>query len=487
LIYLYVKHNLMNKLKKIIHQAILEVLNEDDPNAIKGTINISDQDPDEQEKVQQAQTSNQSYSVYETLDEMARIATLVKAGKEDILKANQEKYDGTWVGDLIDAVVAKPEGISQQDLVIAAGKKRQQDINPYIRKFIQDGSFTLGELTTPKQVKPESTGILGRPQSEEGAKKVAAYKLMQKIKDNPSYEPSEDEIKVIGKDKVEEIIALMVSGGIKRGRKVGPSLKQTETPLKEMARTATTYKIGDLKKLDGFDPKLRDSKWVKGIIDYLEEKGTASTIEIAREKFQRPQQAINQLILALGRAGILIPSEGNEKLYAKKQNTYYNEEIPDEYKDDDDDDDDEEIFSAEDYFIGNKFSNRKHKEVEPDEDIADPKIPDLPKDGVKHKPKISDTDYADLMKYLDYNERIKKINGNLNKSSRSIKGSDLGKTDNSNEYNRLITLRSEYEQKLDDLKQNSPYIKAKLDKEKSKSQMVAETLRMQKLANIVNG
>lgn len=489
----------MSKLQKLIHKAILEVLSEDD---IKGTVNISSQDPDEQNKVKQAQQNKQSYSLYEELDEMARIATLVKAGNEEQLKNNQTKYEDTWVGDLIDAVVKNPDGISQQDLVNAAGKTRQQDINPYVRKFLEDGSFTLGDLTKPKQEKPASTGILGRPQSEEGARRATALKLMQKIKDDPSYEPTEEEINILGQDKVAEIIKIMASGGIKRGRKVGASIKKDEqSDIKEMARIPTGYKIGDLEKLEDFDPKIKDSKWVRGIIDYLNEKDSASIIQIAKEKFDRPQQSINQLVQALVKQGVLIPADGSEKTFAKKQNTYYNEEIPDEYKDElGDGDIDDETFSAEDYFIGNKFDNRKHKEVEPEEISDEPSIPKLPKDGPVHKPNISDTDYKDLMKYLDYKERIKKITGDLNKSSRSIKGSDLGKTDNSTEYSNLINLRSRYEDKLEDLKKNSPYIKAKLDKENGvvKSdfdeedndetpQMVAETLRMQKLANIING
>ncbi len=486
----------MSKLQKLIHKAIREVLSEED---IKGTVNISSADPDEQNKVKQAQQNKQSYSLYEELDEMARIATLVKAGNQEQLSANQTKYEGTWVGDLIDAVVTHPDGITQQELISAAGKTRQQDINPYVRKFLDDGSFTLGDLIKPKQEKPASTGILGRPQSEEGARRAAARDLMQKIKDDPSYEPTEDEVSLIGQDKVAEIVKIMASGGIKRGRKIGASVKKDE--LKEMARTPTGYKIEDLSKLEELEPKLKDSKWVRGIIDYLDEKGSASIIQIAKDKFQRPQQAINQLVQLLVRQGILTPADGSEKLFAKKQNTYHNAEIPDEYKDElGDGDDDDETFSAEDYFIGNKFSNRKHKEVEPEEISDEPEIPVLPKDGPIHKPNISDNDYKDLMKYLDYKERIKKITGDLNKSSRSSKGSDLGKVDNINEYGRLINLRSQYEDKLEDLKKNSPYIKAKLDKENGvvkpefdeedddeTPSMVAETRRMQKLANLING
>lgn len=500
----------MSKLQKIIREAILEVLAEDDQDNIKGTVNISSDDPDEQDKVQQAQQNKQSYSLYEDkeLAEMARIATLIKVGDDEKINAAKEKYNGTWVGDLIDAVINTPEGITQPALALAAGKTRQQDINPYVRKFLQDGTFTFGNLEKPKLEKPESTGILGRPQSPEGAKRAASKDLMQKLKDNPSYEPSEDEIKVIGKDDVAKIITLMASGGVKRGRKIGGSTKLSELiDLDEMARTSTVYKIGDVSKLEDLDPKLQSSKWVTGIIDFLDEKGSAGIAQIAKEKFDRPQQSINQLVQALVRQGVIQPVEDrdNRKTFAQKQNTYYNEEIPDEFSDEIDPDDNTDL-SAEDYLIGNKFANKKPKVVEPDEEDSDgePIIPNIPKDGPVHKPNISDDDYKDLMKYLDYKERIKKIDSDLRKtnSKKSVKKSDvtdLGGYDSSDENSRLSKLKTSYEDKLSTLKQTSQYIKSKLNKEngvapevdvedEDDDQMVAESKnRMQKLANIIHG
>lgn len=481
----------MNKLQKLIRKSILEVLNEDDPNAIKGTINISSDDPDEQDKVQQAQQAKDSYSLYEDkeLNEMARIATLIKAGKSIKFQASVDRYKGTWVGDLLDAVQESPDGITQPALAVAAGKSRQQDINPYIRKFLQDGTLVTGALEKPKQEKPESTGILGRPKTDDGVRKDTARNLMIKLKDDPNYDASE-EIKVLGQAEVDKIKDLMASGGIKRGRKIGSSTKSTPN-LSEMARTATKYVINDESLLTDNE---RENRWVSGILNYLNTNGSASTIEIAKNEFDRPQQSINMLIQALIKKGVLTPEgeRDNRKTFAKKQNTYYNEEVPDEFADEIDPDDNSPL-SAEDYFIGNKLQSRMKAPVEPleQDDDAEPIIPQgVKKDGPIHKPNISDEDYKDLMKYLDYKERLKKIDNNLRKSNTksTFKKSDSGDLSNSrsgDEGTRLTALKSSLEQKLADLKTNSPYIKSKLDREKDNSSMVAETKqRLMKLANI---
>ena len=72
----------------------------------------------------------------------------------------------------------------------------------------------------------------------------------------------------------------------------------------EMARISIKYKISDLSKLDDLSDKIKNSKGVQGIIDYLQANEEASVAEIAKEKFDRPQQAINPVVQSLVASGV---------------------------------------------------------------------------------------------------------------------------------------------------------------------------------------
>jgi len=83
-----------------------------------------------------------------------------------------------------------------------------------------------------------------------------------------------------------------------------------ENNVNEMARIPVQYKIGDLSKLSTLSDKDQNSKWTKGIIDYLKEKGQSDITKMAKEKFDRPQMAIADLSRRLVTSGVLEPVGG---------------------------------------------------------------------------------------------------------------------------------------------------------------------------------
>lgn len=83
--------------------------------------------------------------------------------------------------------------------------------------------------------------------------------------------------------------------------------------INEMARIATLYDINDSEEnLSKLPEKIRNGRTLKGIIEYIKEKGPSAVANIAKEKFGKPQQAINSLIKILTDAGVLV-SQGLEK------------------------------------------------------------------------------------------------------------------------------------------------------------------------------
>jgi len=154
------------------------------------------------------------------LDEMARISTNIKLGDPEKASAAKELYAGTWYGDMIDAVEkAGDVGIPQPELARILGKSGMQAINPKVRDFMDAGIFVKGDLSTPKQEKPQSTGVKGRPVSD---KTKLALDINSKLEQNPDYEPSEEEISILGPEFIQKL-KLRAKGLLKRGRKPGQS------------------------------------------------------------------------------------------------------------------------------------------------------------------------------------------------------------------------------------------------------------------------
>lgn len=85
-----------------------------------------------------------------------------------------------------------------------------------------------------------------------------------------------------------------------------------EQELEEMARIAQPYRLSDNWEeiLNSSPDNVKNNRWIKGIIEYLQEVGEASTIKIATEKFNTRQQQINPLMKPLVDLGIL--TQGNK-------------------------------------------------------------------------------------------------------------------------------------------------------------------------------
>jgi hypothetical protein len=80
-----------------------------------------------------------------------------------------------------------------------------------------------------------------------------------------------------------------------------------EEELEEMARIAQPYRLADNweETLNSSPDNVKNNRWIKGIIEYLQEVGEATTINIARDKFNTRQQQINPLMKPLVDLGIL--------------------------------------------------------------------------------------------------------------------------------------------------------------------------------------
>jgi hypothetical protein len=90
------------------------------------------------------------------VNELARVATVIKIGNKKAAEAYVLANKGKWVSDMVQAVIdAGDAGITQPALATAIGKGSQQTINPKVREFITAGVFVQGEAgvktAQPKQ------------------------------------------------------------------------------------------------------------------------------------------------------------------------------------------------------------------------------------------------------------------------------------------------------------------------------------------------
>lgn len=244
-----------------------------------------------------------------------------------------------------------------------------------------------------------------------------------------------------------------------------------ENNVNEMARIPVQYKIADLSKLDDLSDKVKNSKGVQGIISYLQDKGQAPVAAIAKDQFNRPQQAINPVVLALTQAGVL-DTVGGSGVAASRVGKGGAIAPPTT----------KQIIDPEDFLIGGgeKFDKAPNEPSEEeiaasfaaaraigdeDEDI----IKTLPKDAPKSKMTISDQDYDKLMKFLNAKERLRNIDSALRQNKKISRGGDDMISKDSNEEERLKAKKAELEKRIDDLVASSEYLqrrKAPEDKNK---------------------
>ena len=242
----------------------------------------------------------------------------------------------------------------------------------------------------------------------------------------------------------------------------------------EMARISIKYKISDLSKLDDLSDKVKNSKGVTGIIDYLQANGEASVAEIAKEKFDRPQQAINPVVQSLVASGVLEPV-GGTGIAASRVDKKTGKVAPPTTK---------QTLEPEDFFIGKgKFDGPAFEPS--DEEVAasfararaagdggeEEFVANLKKDAPKVKPTISDEEYNKLMKFLDYKERLRKIESALRQNKKISKGGDDMISKDRGEAEKLSNIKTDLENRIKDLVAGSEYLqnrKAPEDKNKNR-------------------
>ena len=242
----------------------------------------------------------------------------------------------------------------------------------------------------------------------------------------------------------------------------------------EMARISIKYKIGDLSKLDDLSDKVKNSKGVTGIIDYLQANEEASVAEIAKEKFDRPQQAINPIVQSLVSSGVLEPV-GGTGIAASRVDKKTGKVAPPTTK---------QTLEPEDFFIGSgKFDGPAFEPS--DEEVAasfararaagdggeEEFVANLKKDAPKVKATISDEEYNKLMKFLDYNERLRKIDSALRQNKKISRGGDDMISKDRGEAEKLSNIKTDLENSIKDLVAGSEYLqnrKAPEDKNKNR-------------------
>jgi hypothetical protein len=242
----------------------------------------------------------------------------------------------------------------------------------------------------------------------------------------------------------------------------------------EMARISIKYKIGDLSKLDDLSDKVKNSKGVTGIIDYLQANEEASVAEIAKEKFNRPQQAINPVVQSLVASGVLEPV-GGTGIAASRVDKKTGKVAPPTTK---------QTLEPEDFFIGKgKFDGPAFEPS--DEEVAasfararaagdggeEEFVANLKKDAPKVKPTISDEEYDKLMKFLDYKERLRKIESALRQNKKISRGGDDMISKDRGEAEKLSNMKTDLENRIEDLVAGSEYLqrrKAPEDKNKNR-------------------
>ena len=242
----------------------------------------------------------------------------------------------------------------------------------------------------------------------------------------------------------------------------------------EMARISIKYKIGDLSKLDDLSDKVKNSKGVTGIIDYLQANEEASVAEIAKEKFDRPQQAINPIVQSLVSSGVLEPV-GGTGIAASRVDKKTGKVAPPTTK---------QTLEPEDFFIGKgKFDGPAFEPS--DEEVAasfararaagdggeEEFVTNLKKDAPKVKPTISDEEYNKLMKFLDYKERLRKIESALRQNKKISRGGDDMISKDRGEAEKLSNMKTDLENRIEDLVAGSEYLqrrKAPEDKNKNR-------------------
>lgn len=153
--------------------------------------------------------------------------TIADKSKADKVKS---MFSGHYIADLIDAVEAAGEsGIARKELATTLSEKTGKKISPELLNVDLNSLSVNGVISKGRPEKAEkapSTGQRGRKSSDKSKAGIVRM-LFQNFKDNPEFEPSEDDItydlpKGLGTEKLDpkdvEKVKNSALGTAKRGR-----------------------------------------------------------------------------------------------------------------------------------------------------------------------------------------------------------------------------------------------------------------------------
>lgn len=186
----------------------------------------------------------------QNLDELARIAGLIKLGDEAKVKEAKEKFKNTWIEKIITYLEKeKPEGATKIELAQASGKPRQQDVNPIINKLIEAGILIKGDLVhPPKEKNKNNSGIKGRPlipaEERKGEEVVKSIIKKLKFEEEPRPEYKSFFIEKHSQEDYDKLVSLVDAY---MGRKVNSS-REEKSKLQEDLRQFLISLGYDVKK-----------------------------------------------------------------------------------------------------------------------------------------------------------------------------------------------------------------------------------------------
>jgi hypothetical protein len=256
--------------------------------------------------------------------------------------------------------------------------------------------------------------------------------------------------------------------------------------INEMSRIAVLYKIGDEDKVKEYLSTQSDTNKLnqQKIINLVKEKGQISPANIAlslgktfidkKGNVLPRQQSVNPDIKQLVDSGILEPV-GGTGIAASRIDKKTGKVAPPTTK---------QTLEPEDFFIGKgKFDGPAFEPS--DEEVAasfararaagdggeEEFVANLKKDAPKVKPTISDEEYNKLMKFLDYKERLRKIESALRQNKKISRGGDDMISKDRGEAEKLSNMKTDLENRIEDLVAGSEYLqrrKAPEDKNKNR-------------------
>jgi hypothetical protein len=163
------------------------------------------------------------------INELARVANVLKIGNLKAAQAYAEANKGKWVSDMVLAVIkAGADGITQPALAVAIGKGSQQTINPKVRELITAGVFTQGEA-----------GIKQSTPSQEKSPKVIEP-ITKKSDDEDEPEIEDNFLKVDDEEGGEDEETLAAKASPNKG--VQSDAKKLDDVLKKMKSLGAEYK-----------------------------------------------------------------------------------------------------------------------------------------------------------------------------------------------------------------------------------------------------